>query len=177
MKVLIQWATSAPGSWTEYQIDGIADARRLPRKPAPTSSSSLDAQLGWYAAINIQGVVFTGYDHIGFEMVGSTLIVKCWNDDPEDFPVGTRWAQAWQIPVPFFDNRPGINQMNVEQTVTWYGEANSQPVLLGAPNVQPYSQFVAPASNATIHGVWMTEAQWAAHIAAQTTVGWREWLP
>lgn len=174
MRVLIQWATSAPGNWTTYEINGMSDARRLPRKPAPTNASSVDAQLGWYAAINIQGVVFTGYDHIGFEMVSGTLIVKCWNDDPDDFPVGTRWGQVWQIPVPFLDTR--INRMNVEQTVTWYGEANSTPVLLGVPNVQPWSGFTPPPNNTTIHGVWMTDEQWAAHQTAQSVHGWREWL-
>lgn len=174
MRVLIQWAASAPADWTVYDINNISDARRLPRKPLPTASSSLDAAFGWYAAINIQGVLFDGYDHVGFELVSGTLIVKCWNDDLEDFPVGTRWGQVWQIPVPFFDSRVG--QVNVEQSVTWYGEADSAPVTLGVPNVRPWAEFVPPPSNTTIHGVWMTDAQWAAHEAVRSVRYWREWV-
>lgn len=173
MKVLIQWATSNPGDWDTYDINSVRDVRRLPRKPPPVGGENLDGNAGWVAGINIQGVVFTGYDHIGFEMVNGVLIVKCWNDG-SDFAVGERWGQVWQFPAPFFDERFG--QMNVEQTVTWYGESQSTPVLLGVQGVRPWAEFVPAPNNQTIHGVWMSDALWAEHQARQSTRGWREWV-
>ena len=66
--------------------------------------------------------------------------------------------------------------MNTRQTCTWYGEPQSTPVLLGVPGVLPYADFVPPAANATIHGVWLTDQQWSAHEAKRSAHGWREWV-
>lgn len=73
MRVLIQWATSAPGDWTTYDLNAPRDVRNLPKKPVPNNSSTLDGNPGWVAGVNIQGVVFTGFDHIGFDVVLGTL--------------------------------------------------------------------------------------------------------
>lgn len=175
MKVLIQWATSVPTDWVEYDIQSVGDARRLPRKPPPTGGESLDNKQGWIAGINIQGIVFTGDDHIGFEVVNGALIVTCWNDDPDDFPVGTRWGKKWTLGIPKADPKLS-GAVNTVQSVQFYGEPNSVPVQMNYPAVLPYSELTFPPANQTLHGVWLDDAQWAAHISKQSAHGWREWI-
>jgi hypothetical protein len=174
MKVLIQWATATPTDWIQYDIQSVGDARRLPRKNVPTFNPVIDNTPGWIAAVNIQGVVFTGYDHIGFEMLNGTLVVTCWNDDLEDFPVGTRWGQKWTLGIPAPDPKIG-GALNTVQTCTWYGEPNCQPVLLGVPNVHPYSELTFPPNNQTLHGVWVSDTLWAQHENIRSSHTWDEW--
>lgn len=175
MRVYIQWATSTPQPWTPYDLDRIQDVRGLPRKPAPTGGESLDMQPGWLAAVDIQGVTFTGYDHMTFAVSGAGLLVYAWNDDPEDFPVGTRWGQVWFFDTLAPDARFG-GAMNTRQTVTWYAEPGSIVVAHGIA-ARPWSELPKPAQNVTSHGVWMPDDLWAAHQALQVPHSWEEWAP
>lgn len=175
MRVLIQWATATASDWVEYNFTSISQIRAVPKKPVPSDASTLDNAPGWISAVNIQGIEFTGYDHIGFALSGGALVVTCWNDDPEDFPVGTRWGQVWALQPPAPDPAFG-GQVNTRQSVIWYGEAQSDPALAGVP-VLPYAQMVKPHQNNTIHGVWMSDGQWAALEGARSQRGWREWVP
>lgn len=85
MKVLIQWATSTVSDWVQYDITNMSQVRALPRKPVPSDSPVIDDDLGWIAAVNIQGVVLTG-DHVGFGIDGNGhLVVGQWNDDAADW--------------------------------------------------------------------------------------------
>lgn len=152
VKVLIQWATHTPHGWSEYDIDTLADARRLPRKPVPSDRPEVDEEEGWFAAAKIGDTVFTGYDHLGFRREQEGLIVVTWNDDPEQYPPGMRWGQEWWF------NRYFTGTM-------WYGEPGSTPHRLGVPRVRPWSEFVPSRANATLHGIWMPDARWAAHAA------------
>lgn len=173
MKVLIQWATNPPTDFITYDINSIADARRLPRKPSPTGPQVLTDTQGWLAAINIQGVEFTGFDHVGFELINNVLVVTAWNDGP-DFGPNERWGQKWTFAPPAPDVRIN-NAINTVQTVTWYGESNSTPALQGVP-VLPYSELTFPPNNQTFHGVWVTDAQWNILVNSRSAHGWREWI-
>lgn len=175
MRVLIQWATSTATDWVAYDITRAADVRALPKKPSPTDSSVLDGQPGWIAAVNIQGIEFAGFDHIGFGISGTALVVTCWNDDPADYPAGTRWGQVWTLDTPAPDPRFG-GQVNTRQTLAWYCEANSEPVLAGITGYQPFTAMPIPAANNTIHGVWVSDTQWDTLRTVRTPHGWREWV-
>lgn len=173
MRVLVQWATTTVTDWVAYDITRIQDVRAMPKKPAPSDSPLIDDQPGWIAALNIQGVVFTGYDHIGFGMVGGALLVYAWNDDPEDFPVGTRWGQIWTIPN--LGPARGV-AVNTNISVVWYCEPNALPVQMGLTDFQPWSAMSFPNANNTIHGVWVSDTHWDALAAARSMRGWREWI-
>lgn len=91
--VRIQWAKDATQggvdlNWVEYVIDGVRDVRGLPRKGEPAGNDVLDLQEGWIAAVEIQGNVEQGWDHMAWDYAGGTLLWGCWNDDPEDWPLG-----------------------------------------------------------------------------------------
>lgn len=175
MRVYIQWSTQTVADWVAYDITGMRDIRSLPKKPSPSDSPIIDNQLGWVCAVNIQGVVFEGYDHIGFDAAGSEIIVTCWNDDPVDFPAGSRWGQVWRLDFPAPDVAVG-GLINTRQTVTWYCEAGSYPVSIGLTSYRPYSEMVFPNSNNTIHGVWLPDTKYDEHVSARTLHGWREWI-
>jgi hypothetical protein len=99
--VRIQWAKDAASGgvdldWVEYVIDGVRDVRGLPRKGEPTGNDILTLEPGWIAAVEIQGNVEQGWDHMGWDFASGTLLWGCWNDDPEDWPLGP-WGLVRRI--------------------------------------------------------------------------------
>lgn len=187
MKICLQWATTSPTDYLEFDLPvsgaGANRWRNLPKKPVPVTGAVLDALPGWYADLCIQGVQFTSWDHLAAQAISGGLRITAWNDDLEDFPVGTRHAQVWE----FYELRPDPavgGRTNTHQLLTVYAEDPAlaavfagQTTTGGPVVVRPWSEFVAPASALTIHGVWMTDAQWEAHVAAKRPRGWREWGP
>lgn len=179
MIVYIQWTTATPSDWQPYDLNRVQDVRNLPRKAAPTATSTLDNQPGWVSGINLQGVVFEGFDHYAVEFGTGLLIVRVWNDDPRSgYVAGTRWGQVWTFAPPGPDPALG-GLVNTRQTVTWYGEPLSEAVVnsndLGIV-FQPWSAFTVPASNLTWHGFQVSDAQWTAAREARSQRGWREWV-
>jgi hypothetical protein len=174
MRVYIQWATNPPTDYIAYDINRVADARQLPRKPAPTGVQNIDTTQGWLASINIQCFIFSGYDHVGFEIVSNTLVVTAWNDGA-DFGVTEYWGQKWTFAPPAPDIKIQ-NAINTVQTCTWYGKVNSAPVLGGVLNVRPYEELTFPPNNQTLHGVWMSDTLWQQHVSAKSERSWMEWI-
>lgn len=179
MRVYVQWTTLTPSDWQPYDLNRTQDVRSLPRKSAPTAASVLDETPGWVSGVNLQGVVFEGFDHYAVDFGASVLIVRVWNDDPRSgYDVGKRWGQVWTFAPPAADPKLG-GAINTVQSVTWYGEAQSEAVLntVGSGIVfQPWSAFTVPASNITWHGFQVSDALWAAIRATRTMRGWREWV-
>lgn len=174
MKVLIQWATNPPTDWVEYNIQTVGDARRLPRKAEPNGPQVLDNKPGWLAAMNLQGVIFTGFDHIGFEVVNNVLVVTAWNNGT-DFGVTEYWGQKWTFAPPAPDVKIQ-NAINTVQTVTWYGKENCLPRVQQQPVViHPWEELTFPPANQTLHGVWISDTAWQQHKDALSLRTWREW--
>jgi hypothetical protein len=192
VRVLVQWATATVADWVTYDINRIQDVRAMPKKPRPSDSPVIDNSAGWVAALNIQGIVFTGYDVIGFTYASGALRVHCRNDGP-DFAANQRWGQVWELqsyapdprfPVPNPDPNPSWQRglvggvmcyVNTRQSVTWYGEPQSDPVTQGVPGVLPFASMPMPTNpNDILYGVWVSDAQWAALSAARSPKSWRE---
>lgn len=121
--VRVQWALDAlDGSvdldWRSYVIDGVRDVRGLPRKGEPTGNDILTLEEGWIAAVEIQGNVEQGWDHMGWDFDSGTLIWGCWNDDPDDWPDGP-WGVVRRIRPVVIDTR----------LMVWDGTGSAPPGL------------------------------------------------
>ena len=178
MRAYLQWTLATPADWVPLDITRTADWRGLPKKAEPVGGEVIDQTPGWVYDLNVQGVLMGGFDHYSVTPSGAGLRVTVWNDDPVDYPVGTRWAMTWTLQLPTLDAR--IGRVNTRQTLVvhdeavpsrWEGKAASG----GPVTVLPWSSFVAPAANMTRHGIWVPEAEKPAYIAARTSRGWEEW--
>jgi hypothetical protein len=180
VKVLVQWTLAEPGDWEEIEVTRLSHWRGLPRKPEPAGGEPIDNERGWLYGINVQGVLLHGMDHYSVRpLPGGSVEVTRWNDDPEDWPGGTRYAQVWT----FHALRPDQHgNLNTHQELVVYAEDQAMRdhwaqarTTGGAVEVRPWSDFVVPDARDTIHGVWMSDELDAAHQARQSVRGWREW--
>jgi hypothetical protein len=177
MKLWLQWSLATPADWVEIDLtpsgQGAQRWRQLPRKPEPTGAETLDDQPGWLYDFACQGIWLGGCDHYsaaplpdgGIRTIG-------WNDDPEDFPPGTRWARVydfaggeWRHEKTYFCE-PDADPLALGEHVTSTG----QPV-----RFRPWSEFTAPAANVTIHGVWLPDGLARAHAEVRRVPDYREW--
>jgi hypothetical protein len=162
-KVLIQWATATVSDWVEYTFTSMSDVRAVPKKPEPSDSPVIDNNLGWIAAVNIQGVVLTG-DHIGFSLDGQgRLVVGLWNDDPAD------WPCPWGLLYTFDSCAPDL-QLPVDAEF-----AAANPGICGQVNGNWYiintRQTVVPHADAaclnTNYALDPVENAWMQRLAAE----------
>lgn len=189
MKVLLQWTKANPTDWVEFDLRDTPQLRRvwerLAKKAEPVGGETIDDQPGWIYNINIQGVEFAGNDHYAAELLndpvwGFGLRVIAWNDDPEDYPPGQRFALSWELFEPGPDPRYG-GQINTRQRLTVYDERDPSPwvghsTTLGPVTILPWADFVVPTGSLTRHGIWVSDELAAAHRAVSTRRGWREWI-
>lgn len=171
MIIYLQWAMAVPQDWTAVDVTHDNQIRRASKKAEPTGNETLDNQPGWLISANCQGVIFNGYDHIAVETLqGNGLRITGWQDDPEDFPPGMRYAIRWDFFPPTGDPRIG-GRINTVQSRTVWAESG-----VGYPDSLPWEQFVLPPANQTFHGIWVTDEEFKAHEEVRTLRGWREWI-
>lgn len=178
MIVYLQWAKAVPESWESYDLTSNAQVRRFARKAEPNANSALDQQPGWLVAANIQGVTVTGWDHVGVEVSGDLITLSCWNDDPDDWPVGERWGNVWTfLPCAPDYSLPGhLNgAMNTRQTSTCYADPGSNADVHN-PGAMDFALFPYPDTRNVFHGIWVGDTLWAEHEQLQAPHGWREWI-
>jgi hypothetical protein len=191
MKLLVQWATSEAADW--HELDS-ADWPATPAKPLPIGDDPIDAGPGWVTALNVQGVIFTSFDHYAVEEIADGGIrVTVWNDDPDDqvlervrrvqpdqgpFPAGY-YGHVWTF-LPLAPDPAYGGALNTRQTFTYYAESD-QPVWEHARSVglipRPWPELRRPPAHIVRHGVWLTSALMARHVERQTLHGWQEWAP
>ena len=179
MKLLIQWTTDPPTDWVEHEITKAVDLRKLPDKGVPTGGEIIDSAPGWVAAVNLQGVIFDGWDHYHGDLVGTGLQVTVWNDDAADPSFTVYMAQQWTFLIPKHD--PIIVGPNTDQLLTVYDDRTPSPyegqTTSGGPvTVLPWSSFTPPDDAFVRHGINVEDAYWDQIRAARTTHGWREWV-
>lgn len=174
MIIYVQWAKANPEDWIALDITRNQQIRTAAKKAIPDSNSVLDNNPGWLLGANCQGLDFTGYDHVSIEVIGEGLRITGWQDDPEDFPPGTRYAIRWDLYPPAPD--PKLNGiLNTVQFLTVWAESEAAPFFTGI-NVLPWSLFVLPPSNQTFHGIWVTDQEFQTHLSLRSFHGWREWI-
>jgi hypothetical protein len=130
-------------------------------------------------AMCVQGVVFEGCDHYSAELVGRELKVYEWNDDPVQWPAGTRTARE----VTFHDLAPDAamgGAINTSQSQVIYAEGETLTKLgslhAGSKTtiLKPWTDFDPRRVNPK-DGVMVTDELHEAHRAARTVHSWREW--
>lgn len=172
MKFLLQSTLANPKDWEEYDA---SDWRALPKKPAPGRSDEIDDKPGWCHGINVQGVTFSA-DHYFVESIANGGVrVTMINDDPVDYPVGTRYARVWDF-LPLAEDRNFGNAYNTRQSQVVYHEGDN--VKPGTPQqnttFRPWSQFVPPRVEDQMHGKLVTNEQHKQHCEARASKGWRD---
>ena len=192
MKILLQWSLASPTDWVSIDLGttGAAAARwrNLPKKPVPPNNPTIDNNPGWLYDLCIDGVMLGGYDHYSAAPVTvggvAGIDVTLWNDDPDDWAIGTRHALVWRFLPPAPDSRFG-GRLNTRQWLTYFLEPNAPQAdragagdTSGGPVVwRSWAEFVPPAANLTVHGVWLPDALEQQHLAVRRAdVRWHEWV-
>lgn len=172
----MQWATAEAGDWAELDVrPGKSAWAQTPARPEPRGGERLDARGGWVVAVSVQGVVFEGFDHYSVGAVGADGVnVWVWNDDPEEWPPGTRYAEHWRFLPPALDDNGALN---TRQRVVRYLEPDAPAGLRvpartaeGPVEVLPWSAFKPPTD--ARHGIWLASID--PYRAARRPVNWRE---
>lgn len=195
MRVRIQWATNPPADWLEIDVTptgaGAQRWRNLAKKTEPPDNPTIDGQPGWLMCVEVDGVLFEGFDHVAVDFAGTGasrfLRVHAWVDDVADFAdpqaLGYRWGEVWGFHPHRSDPKFG-GQVNTHQTKTVFAEDLEdmgrffpQSTTGGDVPLRPWSEWVTPPAELTRHGVWVhDEALWRQHYTVRRTVDWRDWV-
>lgn len=175
MKVYIQWAKAQAEDWQPLEVRSNQVIASLFKRGVPNANSRVDNQAGWICGLNCQGIDFSGYDHVAIEVIPDGLRITGWEDDSDDFG-DTRWATEWTLRECKPDPRIG-GRMNTDQSRRVFATPDAAEWFGGyGPDVLPWEDFALPPANLTFHGVWLSDDDYAAHQAARTPHGWREWV-
>jgi hypothetical protein len=146
----------------------------MPKKPVPGIDSIIDATFGWINAVNCQGIIFQGYDHIAVEPISSGEVnITGWVDDTEDFG-DTRWATRWNLKDPAFD--PTVGQVNTRQERTVWATQDAADLYFPGQSTRPWAEFVLPDTKLTFNGIWLPDSLFQQHLQVRQLHGWREWV-
>lgn len=178
MKILVQWSKAIPQGWEE--IDS-SEWPSLPAKPEPKGGERLTQRRGWIFAVNIQGVIFYGFDHIALtDIENGGVRAWGWNDDVEDIEnpeISTRyrWGVVWNFLPPAFD--PEVDAVNTRQEMNHYAEDPEDFSAQANIDVLPWSEYPFPGPEVFVqHGIWLPDDLFYEHHNLQEVVGWREWV-
>jgi hypothetical protein len=192
-RVRVQWATNPPQGWLEIDVtptgSGAQRWRNLATKALPDGSEVIDGTAGWIMTVEVDGVLFQGFDHIAADFGGSGndrfLRVYGWSDDTEDFAdpqsLGYRFGEVWEFrqhrPDPKFGG--AVNTWQVKtvfaEDLVDMGRFFPQETSGGPVQLRPWSEWVMPAAELTRHGVWMPDPLLAEHVQVRGPVDWRGW--
>jgi hypothetical protein len=176
VKVLVQYARAKPIDWE--QLDSSAWSS-LPKKSSPLSSNSKahDNSPGHLHAVNVQGVIFSGYDHYAVEHLAEGCRITAWADESK--PDGEKHALVWTMFPLAPDNRLG-GCINTRQSQVIYAAPD---VLARYKSYGPientvlrtWDEFTPPAEDLTRHDARLPVEDSDAHHAVLTHRGYEDW--
>lgn len=153
MLVLVQWVTDQPADWQE--VDHLA-WESLPDEPV--------------TAVNVQGVVFEGYDNYAVTGApGGGCYVTVWNDEEDsDRPM------RWLFLPPAHDDRVG--GVNTRQFVdVFHDDHPLRAERSSGGAVRKRASFTPPARSRHRRGSQLPDALFRAHQAKRSDRSWEEW--
>jgi hypothetical protein len=175
LKVLVQWTLATPRGWDEVDAE---QWRSTPRRPEPRGGETLDDEPGWVYRLCVQGVEFTADHYAVTSLPGRGCRVVIWNDDPEDYVEGERYARVWDF-LPLRSDPRFRGAYNTRQSQVIFAEsiiAERMKQMGALPEIiRPFSEFVSPDERDIRHGIWVPQALNLDHNAARPERGWREW--
>lgn len=151
MLVLVQWTSDPPQDWVEIEH------RDWPHQP--------EAPLH---ALNVQGVIFEGFDHYAVGSVTGGCTVTAWNDEGADGDLPMRWTFYDPAPDPALGGR-----LNTRQQLEVFGDHPLQNERTTMGKVRRRTRFVAPAHPR--HGKQVSDALHAAHQQIRSHCSWERW--
>ena len=154
MKVLVQHTRLTPTDWVEIDSTawGSLPFKDVPPPGFPRDDSVIDEVDGWIFNVSVQGVEFGGGDHYAVEEIGAGGIkITKWNDDPDDFPDGHKFAEVWTI-LPLGPDVGLGNAISTKQTIVIFAPPDKLAELqaLGPPQntlLLPTAQSAGPSWN------------------------------
>lgn len=152
MRILVQFAADSGELAPIVEIDHTSWAS-LPTHPL--------------AAVCCQGVWLAGYDHWHWADDEGTAVFTGWSDDPTQWD-GNRWGQVWRFPPLASDPSKG-GRLNTRISRQDYMESESRP-----DSAASYSELPQPLTNIRT-GLYLSDANWAAHVANRPQVRWQDW--
>ena len=175
MNLLVQWTLKMPENWAVLDSSAWANLPKLP-EPARGRIGDNNTRLGWVFDLNVQGLRFSGNDHYVVEDAGGGAVrVTVWNDDPDDWPEGTKYARVWTLlPLTPDDNLGGA--INTKQSQIIYAQDAAK-----FPSALPWEDFF-PIRDAILaaelerHGIWVSDVKSEQHVAAQESWGFKHWV-
>jgi len=175
MKLLVQWTLKSPDNWVLLDSSAWASLAKLP-EPAKGKTGDNNVKPGWVFDLNAQGVRFSGNDHYAVEdLGGGSIRVTVWNDDPDDWPEGTKYARVWTL-LPLAPDDELGGAINTKQTQIIYAQDTAK-----FPSALPWEDFLLIrdailASGLERHGIWVSDRKSEEHVAAQESWSWRHWV-
>jgi hypothetical protein len=175
VRVCVQWTRANPSDWDE--VDS-RDWSAEPSKAEPVGGESIDDAAGWPFRLCVQGVQFTA-DHYAVEHVDDeTIRVHVWNDDPDDYPIGERYARVRTFRTLAPDAR-FRGAINTRQSQLIYADADvaARMVYMGTDpaSIRPFEDYIKPDEAITRHGIWTSQESNDAHESARSVPTWRQW--
>jgi hypothetical protein len=171
VKLYVQWTTDPPSDWAEMDT---AAWRASPER-AVVRDAVIDGAPGWIMGLNVQGVVFNGWDHYAVTRQGREVIVTVWNDDTGDPYYTGLGAQVWRFhPLRMrfgrFDTEQHLDIYtdNAERAAIWRTRSTSG----GPVTVHPWADFVQPDPRDVRHGIMVEDQLYYDHRDARTPHGW-----
>lgn len=181
MHLYCQWTTDPPKDWIYYA--SVSDLLKITPRPIPHVDhvqgnliEKFDNHPGWVHALNVQGLVFSSYDHYAIEQVNEVCRITVWNNDPLD------WAdRRIAIRIDFYPlaiDSDGI--LNTRQVRTHWSTRDFYDQWTKGGKVKfdfpwyDWSDFVIPECK-HYHGIWTSQEMNLEHCRVRRIHRWREW--
>jgi hypothetical protein len=182
MEVLVQWTHNKPGSWESVDSSKWKDVAFRPEPDGSELTSKYllkDDSDGYVYALNVQGVVFAGYDHYAVEdLLSGETQVTGWNNDLDDgYPKDCFHAWQWRFRPIKRDEKLGL-AMNTDQSLQVFCQSGYLKKYLDedrAKEALPWEKFSPPPPDLTRHGTIIEGAIAKAHTETRQIVGYENW--
>lgn len=180
MHLYCQWTTDPPRDWIRY--GSVEKLLKVKPKPKPHVDhvqgrliEEFDNQPGWVHALNVQGIVFSDYDHYVVEQLDEVCRITVWNDDIQDWADRRMAIRIDCLPIAVVNGILNTRMSRTHWSTPDFVEqwTKGGRVRLDFP-WHDWSEFVEPTGR-RYHGIWTSQEMHVAHRRIRAIHRWREW--